>query len=388
MIYLDNAATTKICHEALDEMMPYLTEEYGNPGAIYSIGRSAKDAVQKARERVADFIGCEPDQVIFTSGGSEGNTLVVRGIAKYMKDNGKTDVITSYGEHESVIRAVMDGLDESLFDVGLMDIKRGGCVDCDALRKELSYRKNTGLVSLMYVNNELGTVNPVRSFAEISHDFGALYHTDCVQAAGTLPLNVEHIGCDFLTISSHKIHGPKGVGAVFARDPSMLTSLVYGSRSQEFGLRGGTENVAGIVGFGKACEVMKQSLRSAEISTSTYKQVFFSRLMDMMAQRGLEHIVHVNGEPVLHNGKILNIRFDGVDAETLILMLDSKGVYLSAGSACHGHDVEPSRVLLAYGLTAQQARSSIRVSFSKMNTAEEVEEAAKTAAECVAVLHG
>ena len=396
MIYLDNAATTRIDGEVIDAMMPYLTNLYGNPGSLYSLGQTALQAVDKAREQVACFLNCQHENVIFTSGGSEGNSFVLYGVLDHLDAIGKDTIVTSMGEHDSVIRALEDishmeydanGIVKTRFHIEYLPIGNGGKISIRDLREELITNR-TGLVSIMYVNNELGTVNPVSEIGEICMKKGILFHTDCVQAAGTYPLDVEEIGCDFLTISSHKIHGPKGVGAVYVRNPNNIKPLVRGGADQEFGLRGGTENVAGIVGFGKACEIMKKKMREIDVHTSAIKQNFYRVLTFFLAEHGLEHIVHVNGEPVIHSGKILNLRFDGVDAETLILMADSLGICLSAGSACHSHASEPSRVLLAAGLLPDEARSSVRISFSKQNTAEEVEDAAKKIAECVSVLHG
>ena len=257
-----------------------------------------------------------------------------------------------------------------------------------AEHKELSGMLNdsVGLVSVMYVNNELGTVNPVEDIAFKCVKAGVLFHTDCVQAAGDRKVDVMDIGCDFATISSHKIHGPKGVGAIFAKDKALLSPLVYGGEDQEFGYRGGTENVAGIVGFGKACELMGSKIHDTEISIAILKQQFYDALTSTL--RKGNDIVHVNGESVLHHGKILNLRFDGVDGATLLLMLDAAGVCVSAGSACHSHEAEPSRVLLAAGLSEDEARSSIRVSFSRHNTQEDVEAAARVMASSVAALRG
>lgn len=387
MIYLDNAATTKIDTEVLDAMLPYLKEEYGNAGAMYSLGRSAKSAVEKARQQVADFLNCKPENVIFTSGGSEGNSFVLYGVRDYLASAGKTTIVSSTGEHDSVICALEDikCTMKPQFHIAYLPIGGTGTVSPRDVKAETA-TEDVGLVSVMYVNNELGTVNPVSEIADICLKRGILFHTDCVQAAGSLPLDVEDIGCDFLTISSHKIHGPKGVGAVYAKRPEILHPLVRGGENQEFGLRGGTENVPGIVGFGKACEVTAKRWREFNIMTSTAKQSFYNAMMTQLADNGLEHIAHVNGESVVHNGKILNVRFDGVDAESLLLMLDGQGVCLSAGSACHSRKAEPSRVLLAYGLEEQEARSSIRVSFSKMTSEEEAAVAGRAVGACVTTL--
>lgn len=384
MIYLDNAATTQIDGEVLDAMLPYITNMYGNAGALYELGRQAKKAVDEARENVAGFLNCEPDQVIFTSGGSEGNNFVLSGLAPHLKETGKPEIITSMGEHDSVIRATEALCIKHGFHTQYLPISSTGTVDMHDLSKAIS--GSTGLVSIMYVNNELGTVNPVNDIAAVCAKHGILFHTDCVQAASSRRLDTREIGCDFLTVSSHKLHGPKGVGAVFAKDKSLLSPLVCGGENQEFGYRGGTENVAGIVGFGKACEIMSRNFSEIDLRVSMMKQKFFAALMESLTAYKLGDRAHVNGEPVLHHGKILNMRFDGIDSETLLLMLDAKGVCVSAGSACHSQEVEPSRVLLAYGVGEDAARSSVRISFSKKNTVDEVESAAKIMADCVNIL--
>ena len=384
MIYLDSAATTKIDPQVLDAMLPYLTNEYGNAGSAHSLGRQASKALENAREQVARFLSCDPEQVIFTSGGSEGNNLVLRGVIPYLQKTGKTSIVTSMGEHDSVIRTVEDIGIKLGFHTHFLPIFSGGKVNLRDISKEILLK--SGLFSVMYVNNELGTVNDISSIADLCNRYGVLFHTDCVQAAGTYELDVSELGCDFLTISSHKIHGPKGVGAVFAKDKTVLSPIISGGRFQEHGLRGGTENVAGIVGFGKACEIMQTNMREIETRIEAVKQKFFTTMMESLKAHGLENVVHVNGDPIVHKGKIVNLRFDRIDGETLLLMLDSKGVCASAGSACHGHGSEPSRVLMAAGLGEEAAMNSIRVSFSKNVTPDDAENAGQIMASCVASL--
>lgn len=385
MIYLDSAATTKIDPQVLGAMLPYLTNEYGNAGSAHSLGRQASKALENAREQVARFLSCKPEQVIFTSGGSEGNNLVLRGLAPHLQKIGKTSIVTSMGEHDSVIRTVEDIGIKLQFHTQFLPISTGGKVD----EREFSRTRpaDCGLVSVMYVNNELGTTNPIVEISDICKHYDILFHTDCVQAACTYDLNVGDLGCDFLTISSHKIHGPKGVGAIFAKDPTLLSPIISGGQFQEFGLRGGTENVAGIVGFGKACEIMQTNMRDIETHIEGVKQKFFTVLMESLKAHGLENAMHVNGDPIIHKGKIINLRFDRIDGEALLLMLDLKGVYASAGSACHGHGSEPSRVLLAAGLGEEAAMNSIRVSFSKDVTMDDAENAGQIMASCVAALN-
>lgn len=377
MIYLDNAATTRLSPDVLEAMMPYLTNEYGNPGGLYALGRHANSAVQAARRQTAEFLHAETNQIIFTSGGSEANSLVFRGVKDTLKRLGKTHVLVSAVEHDSVLKAA-NSLIKDGFDVEQIPTIRGAAmVDPDTVLRML--RPETGLVSVMYMNNETGDVSDVRAICGLCHEHGALFHTDCVQSAGYLPLDTAELGCDFLSISSHKIHGPKGMGALFARDPSLLTPLIYGGGAQEFGLRGGTENVAGIVGFGKACELAHKEPRI----TVRWGDILYQSLME----RQLSDI-HINGSSSGKRRKILNLRFDGVDAQTLLLMLDSYQVCASAGSACCSLENTASHVLKAIGLSDEEARSSVRFSFSDMTFYHEVDDAADIIADCVAHLRG
>lgn len=385
MIYLDNASTTKIDPEVLDAMMPYLTEQYGNPGTVYSFGRSAKKAVDKARVQVARFIGAKPEQVIFTSGGTEANNTVFFSIADRLKAKGKNRIISSKYEHNSVSKAIEALCIKRGFHSTKVRPNAQGLISSDEIISNID--EDVGLISVMYVNNEVGTENPVSEIGEYCKSHNILFHTDCVQAAGSHKIDVREIGCDFASISSHKIHGGKGIGALFVEDTASIFPIIYGGISQEFGLRGGTENVPAIVGFGKACEIALNKQHETDILTSSLKQNFFHILLGNLKSSGLEDIVHINGDLIIKHGKILNLRFDRVDGETLLLMLDAKGVCVSAGSACRSQESQPSEVLLAIGLDPEDARNSIRVSFSRMNTEEEIEEAAAIMADCVRILH-
>ena len=380
MIYLDNAATTQMSSLVLREMLPYLTDEYGNPGTTYSLGRKAAEAVSLARQRVADFIGASPEQIIFTSGGSEANTIAIRNTQKYLNSVGKSMVLTSAVEHDSILRSIDDILS---ITVG---VDKYGVVCADNVRQALDEHPGIGFVSVMYTNNETGSTNPVAEIGKICAEYGVFFHTDCVQAAGCQPIDVNEIRCDFLSLSSHKIHGAKGVGALFAKNKELLTPQIYGGALQEFGLRSGTENVAGIVGFGKACELAKLGREEYLATVSYYRRTFYRTLVSELRKNNLEDIVSINGMPIEVDGKTLNIRIENVDAETLLLMLDTRGVFVSAGSACRSHESKPSHVLLAMGLTPDQARDSVRVSFSEFNKSSEVVEAAKIMAECISSL--
>ena len=246
--------------------------------------------------------------------------------------------------------------------------------------------EQTGLVSVMYVNNETGAVNPIHKIGELCRSKNILFHTDCVQAVGFQDINVTDIGCDFLSISSHKVNAPKGVGALYVRDTSVLTPMIHGGAAQEFGFRGGTENVAGIVGFGKACEILARDLKANREKANALRVSFERALNEHLSGLGLKHILHINSTN--EQSKILNIRFDDVDGQTLLLMLDAHDICVSAGSACRSHEAEPSHVLLAMGLSEDEARDSIRTSFSHMQGESEVLHAAKVMAQCVATLKG
>lgn len=383
MIYLDNAATTPMDKRVLDAMMPYLTTQYGNASTLYKLGRSANEAVQRARVQVAEFINAKPEQVLFTSSGSEANSLVFQGLKEYLKSIGKTHILISAVEHDSVLKAA-HSLIKDEFYIEYPPVRSNGKVFAQSVEDAITPK--TGLVSVMYVNNETGTVNPIEEIGTICMKRGILFHTDCVQAAGCHPIDVEKIGCDFLSISSHKIHGPKGVGALFAKEKSMLTPIIFGGAGQEFGLRAGTENVAGIVGFGAACEISTKSLHEDCLWVSALKQSFYIALTNALRKSGHADIVHINGSSVLSNGKTLNLRLSGVDGQTLLLMLDGKDICISAGSACCSHEIQPSHVLTAMGLTDDEARNSIRISFSRMNTAAEVSNAVNIIVSCIEIL--
>lgn len=379
MIYLDNAATTAMRPEVLDAMLPYMKEAYGNPGSVYSLGREARAAVDTARSQVAEFMGCKPEQVVFTSGGSEGNNLVIRGLETELRRMDRTAVLVSKIEHDSVLKAaralcIKDGF--HLYTVGPDEF---GVVNAYSVVQQLRERK-VGLVSVMAANNETGVENTVSWICDICHDDGALFHTDMVQEAGCAPLRVTEQGVDFATISSHKIHGPKGVGAIYGKDLSLLSPLICGGADQEFGFRGGTENVAGIVGFGKACEISSRELAA---NTAAMKELWLLFLNTLKGKLKIGKDFAVNGLGACTTRKAMSILFPGVDAQSLILMLDALGICVSAGSACRSHESTPSHVLTAMGLSAEDAHSTIRVSFSELNTPEEVAFAANKIADCV-----
>lgn len=382
-IYLDNAATTRIAPEVLEAMMPYLTDRYGNAGSLYRLGRESNAAIQKAREQTAFLFGCQPEHILFTSGGSEGNSTVFKGLRRKLLDSGRTHIVVSAIEHDSVLRAAQSLVKDGFYITYVKPDSEGRVYPRDI---ENAVTPNTGLVSVMFVNNEVGAINDIEAIGGILKKYSIPFHADCVQGAGQYPIDVDKMGADFATISAHKLHGPKGVGAMYIRNPE-LAPLVCGGAEQEYGLRGGTENVAGIVGIGKACEMTCRNMREDMIWVSSLKQRFYMLLCDELKGLGYDgKLIHVNGLSPIHPGKILNLRIDGVDGETLLLMLDAKGVFVSAGSACRSHEAQPSHVLTAMGLSRDEARSSLRFSFSRYNTDDEIKTAAATMAKCVSTL--
>lgn len=380
MIYLDNAATTKIDSNVLEKMLPYLKDNYGNAGSLYELGRKSAAAIQTARSQVASLINAKAEQIVFTSGGSESNNMVIKGVARRLINSGKYVIITSNIEHDSIINATNSISDE--FYIRRVPVNPDGAVKLKALSEMLT--PQVGLVSIMFVNNEIGSINPVKEIAKMCREHGILFHTDCVQAVGTIPVDVEDIGCDFASISSHKIHGPKGIGALYIRDKSSIAPLICGGANQEFGFRGGTENVAGIVGFGEACALVKRRLETDAAIIQRNSEIFYKTLTDILTKKYGESMVKLNCEK--HIGKILNIQVKDIDADSLILLLDAGEVCVSAGSACRSHESLASRVLLAVGLSPDEARNSVRVSFSSDISEDEARDAAAIMADCISLL--
>lgn len=376
MIYLDSAATTKPHLSVVEKMIPFLQDGYGNAGTLYKLGRDARAAVEEARECVAKLINADPSEIIFTSGGTEGNRTVFHMADTYFPY--KYNTVVSNIEHESVLKSAAD------YNVRYAKADRDGIITPEEV--ELNCTPNTALVSVMCMNNELGTINDVKRICEVAHKNGALFHTDCVQALGCVPIDVREIGCDFATFSSHKIHGPKGVGALYIRDKRRFNPLISGGIGQEFGMRGGTENVPGIVGFGEACRILycdgvENNAREIDVLMHT----FWEKFIDLSIDAGFFDKIICN-PGFEYSQKIINFSVDGVDAESLILLLDNYGVCVSAGSACNTKEQAPSHVLKAVGLTDEEARSSIRLSFSTKNTGLEMIEAAKIMASCINML--
>ena len=364
IIYFDNAATTQMDERVLEAMLPFLNEAYGNANARYSIGYEAGKAVSDARKKVAFSIGAEPDEIYFTSGGTECNNTVLNGISEYYshdvpgscQSRYKPMIISTEIEHDSVLKRLKKETEKGT-GVLLLKPDTEGRVNRKELEKALHDCNKSGLVSVMLVNNEIGTIQPIRELADIAHENGFQFHTDAVQAAGHMKIDVKNLGVDALSVSGHKLYGPKGVGFLYLKRGTKLTPLIMGG-GQEKGVRSGTLNVPGIVGLGKACE-----LASSECEANSYKE---KKIADYLRSRLLNNIPdsRVNGD-----GKwILNFSFDGINGTSLALRLDMEGICVSTGSACSAGLDERSHVLTAIGLDERQADSSIRISIGKYNT--------------------
>ena len=386
MIYLDHAATTPLDPRVLEAMLPYLTYEFGNPGSLHAYGRTAKEAVDRAREQVAALFACDPCRIIFTSGGTEGNNTVFAGLETELRRRGRTEVVISEIEHDSVWKAAHALCMKSDFHLRICPPNADGQITESAIREHIS--ENTGLVSVMMTNNETGVINNLTAIGDFCRERGILVHSDCVQAAGIETLDTQHIypSTDFMTVSSHKINGPKGVGALYALNPALLSPLIRGGAEQESGLRGGTENVPGIVGFGKACELVLQEQEKHFDYLSVQHRKLYFLLVSLAMEQGVD--LRVNGDPEKSVPKTLNICLPGIDAQTLLLMLDDMGICLSAGSACRAHEDIPSRTLMSMGISAEDARSSLRISLSAWNSPEEIDQAARSIVSCAKALKG
>ena len=361
-VYADNAATTKLSPAVLEAMMPYLTEEYGNPSSLYRFGNHAKRAIEQARKEVADVLGAEPFEILFTGGGTETDNWV-KEIMRSLKARGKNHFITSAVEHHALLHSAQR-LQKEGFEVTFIPVDREGRIDPEQVRAAI--RPETGLVSIMFANNEIGTIYPIQEIGAICRQAGVLFHTDAVQAAGHLPINVKEMNIDLLSLSAHKFHGPKGVGAFYCRRGIPLPSLIDGG-AQERGKRAGTENVAGIVGLGAALRLANEEMSEASARVSAMRD----RLIDGILQT--VPMCRLNGPRHNRLPGNCNISFLGIEGESLLLRLDLAGIAASSGSACASSSLDPSHVLLAIGLPHEVAHGSVRLSLSDYNTEEDVD---------------
>jgi cysteine desulfurase len=362
-IYLDSAASTPVADEVIQEMLPYMKQLFGNPSSIHSFGRETTRAILLARKRVADLVGAKVPEITFTSGGTEADNLAIKGAAEHFRTKqGKNHVISSYIEHDAVLEPCRD-LERLGYEVTYLPVTPRGEVRPEDLKSGLT--KDTALVSIMHANNEVGTIQPVKDLCRIAHEAGALFHTDAVQAAGKIPVNVKDLDVDLMSMSSHKINGPKGVGALYIRSGLEIMPLIHGG-GQESEMRSGTENVPGIVGFGKACELAAKRMPEYQ------KQV--SALRDYLVDRVLKEIPHsrLNGSA---NRLPANAHFTffGVNGEDLIIKLDENGIAASTGSACSVKKQKPSHVLKAMGFSYEEITGSLRMTLSMQSTREEMD---------------
>ena len=362
IIYMDNAATTKIDPMVLKSMLPYLKEHYGNPSSIYSLGRESKEAIDIAREKIAKALGATSKEIYITSGGSEADNWAIKGIAFANQNKGK-HIITSNIEHHAVLHTC-EYLKNYGFEITYIPVDENGVIDIKELEK--SIRQETILISIMFANNEIGTIQPIKKIGEIAKKNGIYFHTDAVQAVGHIPINVEDMNIDLLSLSGHKFHGPKGVGALYIRKGTKIFSMMHGGE-QEFKKRAGTENIAGIVGLGKAIEISVKDLHKDT------KQLI--KLRDNLIKGLVENIPDtiLNGDPKLRLPGNVNVCFKYIEGESILLLLDSIGICASSGSACTSGSLEPSHVLLAIGRPHEIAHGSLRLTLSKYNTQQEVD---------------
>ncbi len=355
-IYLDYNATTPVDPRVLEAIVPFMNEEFGNPSSIHSFGRAGKAAIDVSREQVAELLGARPKEIVFTSGGSESNNLAIKGVALGLREKGN-HLVTTQVEHSSVLETFRF-LESQGFRVTYLGVDKYGLIDLEELREAIT--DGTILVSVMFANNETGVIMPIKEVVEIVKEKGVIFHTDAIQAAGKIDINIRDFPIDLLSLSGHKLYGPKGVGALFIRDGVKLCTLVHGG-GQERGRRSGTENVAGIVGLGRACEIIKgdtgyriQDAGIKELRDKLYEGIF-KRISG----------VELNGHAEKRLSNTLNLSFEGVEGESLVMSLDIEGIAVSTGSACSEGNVEPSHVLIAMGLSEELAVSSLRFSLGR-----------------------
>ena len=361
-VYADNAATTRVSQTALDAMMPYFTEVYGNPSSLHTFGQEAKEALENARERIAAHLGCQPREVYFTSGGTESDNMAIRTAAALGARKGKKHIISTAFEHHAVLHT-LNKLEKEGFEVTLLDVKDGHNITADQVKAAL--REDTCLVTTMFANNEIGSVLPIREIGAICKEAGVIFHTDAVQAVGHLPIHVKNDNIDMLSLSGHKFHGPRGVGALYIRRGLAPANIIEGG-GQERGKRPGTENLPGIMGMAAALDEAMAHLEEHTVKVTALRDKLIA---------GLSKIPHcvLNGDAVNRLPGNVSFCFEGIEGEALLLLLDAKGVAASSGSACTSGSLDPSHVLLAIGRPHEIAHGSLRLSLCHENTEEEMD---------------
>lgn len=361
-IYADNAATTKVSEPVLKAMMPYFTEQYGNASSIYELGRNAKRVLETARETVAKSIGAEPSEIYFTSCGSESDNWAIRSVCERLAARGKKHVITSVFEHHAILHTCQ-ALEKNGFEVTYLPVYENGIVKPEDVKNAI--REDTAIVTIMYANNEIGTIQPIEEIAAICREKGVIFHTDAVQAVGHVKIDVHAQGIDMLSVSGHKIHAQKGVGALYVRKGIPMTNLIYGG-AQERNKRAGTENIPAIVGFAKAMEMANTGIEERSEKTALLRDRLIEGILKLPRTR-------LNGDRKKRLPGTVNISIEGVEGESLLLMLDMNGICASSGSACTSGSLDPSHVLLALGLKHEVAHGSLRLSINEDTTDEDVD---------------
>lgn len=360
--YFDNSATTRIKEEILTEMFPFLSREYGNPSSLYSIGRKSKRAIEEARKRVASLINCNSEEIYFTSCGSESDNTALKGIA-YANSNKGKHIITSKIEHPAILHSCQN-LEKKGFEVTYLDVDKDGFVNLQTL--ENSIRQDTILISVMFANNEIGTIEPIQEIAKIAHKNGIIFHTDAVQACGNIPIDVQKMDIDMLSLSGHKIYAPKGIGALYVKKGIEFERFMDGGH-QEKNKRSGTENVAEIVALGKACQIAKKNMEQYQNKLKLLRDYCLEKMKKSFSN------IHINGTMEKRLPGNINISFEGQDATELLYKLDEMGICASGGSACSSGDNSPSHVLTAIGLPSELAKGAIRFTFGDFNTKDDVD---------------
>ncbi|MBR0376242.1 MAG: cysteine desulfurase NifS [Firmicutes bacterium] len=374
-VYADNAATTCMSETAIRTMLHYMENVYGNPSSLHSVGQEAKEALDDARARIAARLGCEPSEVYFTSGGSEADNQAIISAAKSGAKKGKKHIVSTAFEHHAVLHT-LNKLEKEGWEGTLLDVHENGMVSAQQVAEAI--RPDTCLVTIMYANNEIGSIQPITEIAQVCKEKGVLFHTDAVQAAGHLPINVKEQGIDMLSLSAHKFHGPKGVGVLYARRGVVLTNVIEGG-AQEKGKRAGTENLPGIMAMAAALDEACDHLEENAVKVSALRDKLIA---------GLSKIPHciLNGDPTHRLPGNVNFCFEGIEGESLLLLLDDKGVRASSGSACTSGSLDPSHVLLAIGRPHEVAHGSLRLSLCEYNTEEEIDYTIKAVTDVVEYL--
>lgn len=359
--YFDNSATTRVKDEVFKEMIPYLSIEYGNPSSLYSIGRSAKRAISEARRRVASLINCSPEEIYFTSCGSESDNTALKGIAYANKEKGN-HIITSKIEHPAILNSCKS-LENKGFKISYIDVDKDGMLNLEKLESEIT--NQTILISIMYANNEIGTIEPVKEIAQIAHSHGIIFHTDAVQAVGNIPIDVRKMNIDMLSLSGHKLYAPKGIGALYVKSGIEFERFMDGGH-QEKNKRSGTENVAEIVALGKACQIAEKNIEQYQQKLKNLRDYCLNKIQEKIPD------IYINGTMERRLPGNINISFKDLNSGELLLRLDEVGICASGGSACSSKEASPSHVLTAIGLPSELSKGALRLTFGDYNSIEDV----------------